>query len=235
MKKNLIALSMAALAFIAFAPFASAHEHDTFKIGNAYYLLTVGSLNEPVIVDNISGVDFRVSRVASPNGTMNAMSNGTPITGLESTLKVELGAGDKKEVLPLDPADTPGSYTANFIPTVPTTYTYRIFGTIAGTPVDLTFSCVPGAVSESTTDNAQVKVSDAVTRMDKIGAFGCPAARAAEGFPESALSSYELNQNIQNAANAAKTEGAASQTVGIIGLIAGIAGIVIGIAVWRKK
>src|SRR4029077_11345623 len=156
-----------------------------------------GSLNEPFIVDNISGVDLRVSRVPGPggHGASDATSNSTPVTGLERTLKVELAAGDKKETLPFDPSDkTPGSYTANFIPTVQTTYSYRIFGTLSSIPIDLTFACVPGDVSETAEDNSQVKVSGVVTRLNKIGAFSCPTAREALGFPEPALSSYELDQ-----------------------------------------
>ena len=94
-----------AIAFFSLAPFASAHERDTFKIGDKYYLLTVGSLNEPFVVDNISGVDLRVSQVAGPggNGASKETGKGTPVTGLEQTLKVELAAGDKKETLSLRP------------------------------------------------------------------------------------------------------------------------------------
>ena len=153
---------------------ARAHELDMYKIGDKYYVLTVGSLNEPFVVDNISGVDLRVSQVAGPGS--NSADKGTPVTGLEQTLKVDLIAGDKKETLSFDPSDeAPGAYAANFIPTVQTTYSYRIFGTINNTPVDLTFTCVPGEVSETAEDNSQVKVSDKITRLNKVGAFGCPA------------------------------------------------------------
>ena len=124
---------------------ASAHERDTFKIGDKYYVFTVGSLNEPFVVDNTSGVDLRVAQLAGPPAAGSAKQNSTAVTGLEQTLKVELAAGDKKETLTFDPSDeAPGSYAANFIPTVQTTYSYRIFGTFNKTPVDLTFTCVPG-------------------------------------------------------------------------------------------
>src|SRR5579871_2057867 len=128
MKKLFSVLRVAALAagVLSAVPVILAHERDTFKIGSKFYALTVGSLNEPFVVDNISGVDLRVSQVA--DSVAKTSGKGTPITGLERTLKVELGAGDKKETLAFDPSDeAPGAYAANFIPTVQTTYTYRIF------------------------------------------------------------------------------------------------------------
>src|SRR5580700_1051426 len=125
MKKRFLFLSVAkvAIAMVGLASLASAHERDTFKIGDKYYLLTVGSLNEPFIVDNLSGVDLRVAQLSGPvvGVAGGAAGKGTPVTGLERTLKVELAAGDKKETLPFDPSsNTPGSYAANFIPTVQT-------------------------------------------------------------------------------------------------------------------
>lgn len=95
---------MATLAIAVFtvAPPSSAHERDTFKIGGKYYVLTVGSLNEPFVVDNISGVDLRVSQVTGPagNGSSKEASKGVPVTGLEQSLKVELAAGDKRKRSP---------------------------------------------------------------------------------------------------------------------------------------
>ena len=227
--------------FFAIAPVALAHEHDTYKIGDKYYLLVVGSLNEPFVVDSMSGVDFRVSQISGPGAKHDnaAASKGTPVTGLELTLKVELAAGNKKETLALEPSDrAPGAYTATFIPTVQTTYSYRVFGTIDSKPVNLMFACVPGEVSEKAEDNSQVKVSEFITRVGKVGAFGCPAARNAAGFPEPALSSYELSQNTQNLAAAAQAAGkqaGMAQTVGIAGLIAGLLGITVAAVALKRK
>jgi len=241
MKKHIVVLEFALLAaaLCALAPLASAHEKDTYKIGDKYYRLTVGSLNEPFVVDSMSGVDLRVAQVPAPSGSGAAKGAGTPVTGLEQTLKVELAAGNKKETLGLDPSDeAPGAYTAAFIPTVQTTYSYRIFGTINGSPVDLTFACVPGEVSETAEDKSQVKVSETVTRIEKIGAFGCPAARNATGFPEPALSSYELNQNTQNldaTAQAASKQAATAQTLSIVGIVSGLLGLALAGMAWRTK
>ena len=228
-----------AIAFSAIAPLASAHEHDVFRIGDKYYLLVVGSLNEPFVVDNMSGVDLRVSQLAGPGGNGKTSAIGTPVTGLEQTLKVELAAGDKKETLSLDPSDdAPGSYTATFIPTVQTTYSYRIFGTINRNPVDLTFSCAPGEVSETAEDNSQTKVSETITRLEKLGAFGCPAARSTAGFPEPALSSYELEQNTENLAAAgrlASKQATTAQVLSIVGLITGLSGLAFAAMAWKRK
>jgi hypothetical protein len=243
MKNQISILSMVVLAIALFsiAPLALAHERDTFKIGDKYYLLIVGSLNEPFIVDNISGVDLRVSQISGPggNGANNGTGKGTPVTGLERTLKVELAAGDKKETLSFDSSDkAPGAYAANFIPTVQTTYNYRIFGAIDNSSVDLTFTCVTSEVSESAEDNSQVKVSDSITRLRKIGAFGCPASKKTMGFPEPSLSSYELNQSLQNLADIARSAGkqaATAQVLSIAGIVTGLLGLAVaGTALKRK-
>jgi hypothetical protein len=243
MKKQVSFFSAAALvlAFLCVASPASAHERDTFKIGGKYYVLTVGSLNEPFVVDNISGVDLRVAQVAGPagNGSSKEAGKGTPVTGLERTLKVELAAGDKRETLSFDPSNAaPGSYVASFIPTVQTTYSYRIFGTIDGSAVDVIFTCAIGEVSETAEDNTQSKVSDSVTRLNKIGAFACPAPRKSMGFPEPSLSAYELSQNTQSLAAAAQMAGkqaATAQVMAIAGIVAGFLGIAVaGIARKRK-
>lgn len=228
-------------AFCAVAPPASAHERDTFKIGSKYYAVTVGSLNEPFVVDGISGVDLRVSQVSAPaeSGSSKGTEKGTPVTGLEQTLKVELAAGDKKETLSFDPSDeAPGAYAANFIPTVQTTYSYRIFGTINSSPVDLTFTCINGEVSETAEDNSQLKVSDTITRVNKIGAFACPAPRKVMGFPEPSLSSYDLNQNTQALAAAAQMaarQATTAEALGIAGIVAGLFGLAVAGIAWKRK
>ena len=73
-------------------------------IGNKDYLIVIGSQNEPVFVDDKSGVDL-FAYTPDPKDPMNSFANGTkPIEAIEKTLKVELSAGDKKKVLQLEPA-----------------------------------------------------------------------------------------------------------------------------------
>jgi hypothetical protein len=86
-------------------------------------------------------------------------------------------------VFDLKPAfRAPGRYEAVFYPTVATTYSFRLFGTVENVPVDLTFACNPlGHVSVE--DKNPVKLSAQVTRKALIGSFGCPAARSDAEFP----------------------------------------------------
>jgi hypothetical protein len=239
MKKQFPVLCVALLAIVSLgsAPTVFAHEKDTFKVGDKYYVLTVGSLNEPFVVDNISGVDLRAARLAGAPSA--GAGKGTPVTGLERTLKVELSAGAKKQTLSFDPSDeAPGAYAANFIPTVQTTYTYRIFGTIDGNSFDATFSCVTGEVSETAEDHSQVKISDLITRINKVGAYACPAPRKTMGFPEPALSAYELNQStlsVVSAAQSAMRQAAVAEALGIAGVVAGILGLALAGMAWKRK
>jgi hypothetical protein len=237
---RIVCVCAAVLALGVAVPVVSAHEHDVYRIGSSYYVITVGSLNEPFVVDDLSGVDLRVEQLPGPPAAgAKGAPKGAPVSRLEQTLKVELSAGDKKETLALEPSDvTPGSYSAKFIPTVQTTYSYRVLGTIANNPIDLTFSCAPGEVSEDAQDNSTVKVSDTVTRIAKTGGFECPEARGPSGFPEPAHSSYELNQDIQSVAAAvqrSREEATRAEALGTVGLIAGIAGLLIAIVAWRRS
>jgi len=83
-------------------------------------------MNEPVYVDDRSGV---VATVSSPDPTdpMNSQANETrPVEGL--TLKADVSAGGKNMTLDLEPTfGEEGSYEAVFYPTIATTYNYTIW------------------------------------------------------------------------------------------------------------
>src|SRR4029077_6527798 len=113
-----------------------------------------------------------------PDGDMDGPA-GTPATGLENTLKVELIAGDQKKSFDLSPQyGQDGKYTAAWYPTVATTFSYHFTGTIANTPVDLTYTCIPEGTPIAGTDSTSVKLSDSVTQMSTSGGFGCPVTKA---------------------------------------------------------
>jgi hypothetical protein len=197
-KSNVSALTTAiALAilvsFVSVTPQAFAHERQLYTIGGQDYLIVIGSLNEPIFVDDKSGVDLRVLR-ADPNNPMNSSAEGAaPVEGLEETLQVELGAGNVTRVLQLEPAfGEPGAYEAPFYPTVATTLTYRLFGTINNTPVDLTFTCTPTGEAGAAADNSTVQVSEGVVRKGIEGGYGCPAPLSEAGFPEPFVSNNEI-------------------------------------------
>ena len=181
------------LSFVSVTPQAFAHQRQLYTIGGQDYLIVIGSLNEPIFVDDKTGVDLRVLR-ADPNNPMNSSAEGAaPVEGLEETLQIELGAGNVTRVLQLEPAfGEPGAYEAPFYPTVATTLTYRLFGTINNTPVDLTFTCAPTGEAGAAADNSTVQISEGVIRKGIEGGYGCPAPLTDAGFPEPFVSNNEI-------------------------------------------
>ena len=238
MKKISTALPLAVMAvLIGISPqYAFAHGHTSFEINEKVYSFVVGSLNEPIAVDDKTGVDLRVTSMthaehehAEAMGTTPASK---PVTGLETTLKVELQAGDKKKVLDFSPAyKDPGAYRAYFTPTIQTTYGYRIFGTIEGTPFDYTFTCNPAGHPRSEDDKTEVEVSAGVKRIEQGGAFGCPVAKADLGFPEASMTTYDL----KNAVSEAKDQADSSGTKGMVGIVVGVLGLAAGVGAWMRK
>jgi hypothetical protein len=194
-----VAISTITMLLVAFlgTQIVSAHERRLYTIGDQDYLFVVGSINEPVFVDDRSGV---VASVYSPDSTdpMNSQANGTmPAEGL--TLKVDVSAGGKNMTLDLEPAfGEAGNYEAVFYPIIPTTYNYTEYGDINGIAFRDTFTCSPAGESEPAQDNSTVVVSDGVTRIGQSGGFGCIESRADVSFPEQYVSNYELQQMINS-------------------------------------
>jgi len=226
MKSRVFKLMVATVCTLALVQAVSAHENQTFRIGKQVYKLTVGSLNEPVAVDDKTGLDFKVEMEPGPGAKAG------PVAGLEQTLKVEVAAGDKKKVFNLQSSfGTPGTYKTSFYPTVQTTLSYRIFGTIEDVPVNFTFTCSPAGHARVPEDTTELKVSDQVTRLSKRGSFGCPVAKSEVGFPEAASSAIELQTKITNMESAlagAQSQAGTARLLGGAGLVAGVAGVAIG-------
>lgn len=183
---------------------ASAHEHQTFLIGEKQYSITIGSRGEPVYVDDKSGVEVMIEELgaadheATEHVDGDEHEEGTPVVGLEKTLKVEVSAGEQKKEMELSPAyGAPGEYYAVFVPTVQTTYTYRLFGTINEIPVDLSFTCNPAGHPATPEDTTHQSVGEKVTRIAKAGAFGCPRSRTEIFFPEPAATASDLSTRVQ--------------------------------------
>src|SRR4051794_20943657 len=110
MKNHTTLLSFALVCcIVACAQPALAHETHVYRIGSRTYQMTVGSLNEPVVVDDKTGFDLKVVIPAA------GKNDPVPVAGLDQTLKVEIGAGGKKKVFDIQPAfGTPGSYKTTF-------------------------------------------------------------------------------------------------------------------------
>ena len=191
------------LASITSTQFAFAHQRQLFTIGDKDYLFVVGSINEPVFVDDKSGVEL-FAYWPNASDPVNSQANGTrPIEGLDKMLKVEISAGDKKKVLEFEPAfRDPGHYEAPFFPTVETTYNYRLFGDINGTAFNVTWTCSPARGGETPiSDNSTTQLSQGVTRKSIMGSFGCPLPRTDAGFPEPYMSNLEIQKMLSRSEN----------------------------------
>jgi hypothetical protein len=173
-----------ALSVLVLAGAVEAHQRQLLQIGTTEYLVVIGFLHEPVLTGDKSGVDLNVMVPDPANPTDSRAQHVKPVEGLEKTLKVEVKAGPHARVFELKPAfRAPGRYEAWFVPTVATTYTYRLVGSINGVPVDLTFACNPTGHVAAAEDRTTVKVSETVTRKALIGSYGCPEPRAEAEFP----------------------------------------------------
>jgi hypothetical protein len=147
------------------------------------YLLVVGFLSEPVYTGDRSGLDLRVL-LPDPSNPLDARAPEVkPVDHLDKSLKVEVKAGPHTRTFDLKPTyGAPGRYEVVFYPTVATTYSFRLFGTLDTVPVDLTFACNPlGHVTIE--DKNLVKLTGHTTRKALIGSFACPTARGAVEFP----------------------------------------------------
>lgn len=230
MKKILFALPLFLLALVPVL--ASAHERDTYTIGGANYQFVVGSIGEPLVVDDKSGLDLTVSKcytaacepTMGDDGDMDGPA-GTPVNDLDGSLKVEMIAGNQKKTMDLSPQfGVDGAYKTTFYPTLATTFSYHITGMIENTPVDLTFTCVPEGATKAAANTNPVKLSDAVTQTSHSGSFGCPITKDDLGFPQNTTSFASVNDAIKNAESQsgnAKTLAEVALTVGAIGLAMG--------------
>ena len=187
---------------------AFAHQRQLFTIGDKDYLFVVGSIGEPLYVDQKSGVEL-FAYWPDPSDPVNSQANGTkPIDGLESMLKVDVSAGDKNRTLDFEPAfRDPGHYEASFFPTVETTYNYTVFGNINGTSFNATWTCSPGGgESAPVSDNSTVEISPNVTRKSIMGGFGCPQPVSDAGFPEPMMSNQEIVKKLSELENATNAQ-----------------------------
>lgn len=187
---------------------AFAHQRQLFTIGDKDYLFVVGSLGEPLYIDQKSGVDFSAFW-PDPSDPVNSRANGSkPIGGLENMLKVEVVAGDKNKTFDFEPAFmNPGHYEAPFFPTVETTYNYTLFGVINGTNFRATWTCSPaGGEGTLISNNSTVEISPNVTRKSMMGSFGCPQPLSEAGFPEPMMSNQEIVKKLAEIGNVTKVQ-----------------------------
>lgn len=118
-----VALATVALALVVTPALA----HEVREV--AGYRFVVGFIDEPVFAGQKSGLEFGVSRADEP------------VEGLEATLQAEVVYGQQTLALPLSPRfGEPGWYESVFFPTAAGPYTFHIWGTVEGTPIDERFT-----------------------------------------------------------------------------------------------
>jgi hypothetical protein len=171
------------LSIVMQPQFAFAHEKQLVSINGKPYLFVVGSIGEPVYLNDKSGVEL-FAYTPDPNDPLAEDSNvSKPITGLEKTLKVEVSAGPANKTLDFEPdEDNPAHYTATFFPSAETTYTYTLTGKVDNTPVHISYSCVPGGGEEEDDESSggnstKTELSQGVIREQMAGGFSCPVPR----------------------------------------------------------
>lgn len=222
MKKILYVIPLAGLLL----PFmTSAHEHASYMIGGVQYDIVIGSSNEPIVVDDKTGLDLRVTSGGhmqkAQDGDMEPVG-GKPATGLEQTLKVELISGDTKKTFDISPAfGSPGAYKTTFYPTTVDPFSYRIFGTINNTPVDLMFTCL--AKGATAPDMEEKDISTGVKQLMGGGGFGCSDPKESLGFPKPAPELLSL----------AKQPNSGSNTLGYVAV--GLSAVALAISLARRR
>jgi hypothetical protein len=169
--------------------------------------------------------DTTVMFMNSTGGTMTALSGlhdaaevdgHVAITGLADSLKVEVAhlSTNEKKVMDLRPVfGQDGKYAANFVPTAPGGYSFRIFGEIEGQEIDETFTSGPDTFDEALpAKEAQFPVQLAEARELQDAVRGAQTSAA-----EAAIT-----------ADDAGSQATLAMTIGIIGLVAGVLGLGLG-------
>jgi hypothetical protein len=189
---------LAALAAAVSTVTASAHEDR--EVGEL--LLEVGFVNEPAYEGLQNGAHVQIARRGSAD----------PVSGMQEFLKVEvthIPSGVSRIMSVRELKDSPGVYRADFVPTAPGRYRFKVHGTIEGYELNEKFESGPGTFSEVHAQ-ADVQFPEAVGSLRDVRA----ATRGAVASAETAL----------DRASSASTLGTIALVVGAAGAAAGVAG-----------
>jgi hypothetical protein len=186
--KMLSSIGVILIALLLFGLPGLAWAHGQTQVGD--YALEIGFHNEPVYQGNPNSLDLFVT---------NSKTN-EKVNGLESTLQVEIIFGSSKKSLTLSPQDgVDGGYTAPIIPTELGDYTWHIWGTIQGTPVDVRMTSSPTT-------------------------FGSVEAKADYAFPAAEPALAEVQVQSVSASSTARL----ALMIGIVGSVLGAGGLLVG-------
>jgi hypothetical protein len=145
--RTLVALALALGLCAVLAPGGvSAHERRDLVGGK--YQAVVGWLVEPAYDHQLNGLDLTVVDKTQKGDD----GKDKPVEDLDKTLKAEIlfGGGRKMDLPVQRRPGFPGKYTAPIVPTRPGQYTFHLFGTIEGNPIDEKFDSGPGRFDDVT-------------------------------------------------------------------------------------
>lgn len=207
MSRKLLRAFSALMLFVSLALLPlSVSAHDGVETGS--YLLTIGWVNEPVIVGQPNGLDLAIApkegeaHTEGETHTEGEAPHAEGVTGAEATLKFTVSYGSASQSFDLLPVNgEPGRYTATIIPTREGQYTFKFTGAINGEAVDVTFE------------------------PEEVRAAGKLA------FPEAAASPADLAAQIA----ALRAQAGTAQIIAIVGAVLGLAGAGLGAFSLRKK
>ncbi len=179
-------LAVAGLLFASLPGSASAHE--TREVEGEFEFV-VGFMNEPAYVNEMNGIDLRISHLNGhednhdDEGDDHGHNGGEPVLNAHETLDATIIFGDQTMDVELRPVwGEDGAYTADILPTRTGTYSFRFHGEIDGVEVDETFQGGPDTFSEveSTNDLAfpEAATGDLATDADQTDAIAIAAIAA---------------------------------------------------------
>ena len=210
--RALMALAvMAAVPALFIAVTAGPASAHVLKTVGPYHLL-IGFGSEPAYAGEQNSVFL----------LLTSARTGAPVVdeGLGDTLKVAVGFGTQRKLLPLvssfDPDSgqgTRGVYNAYFIPAVPGDYTFHFSGTIRGQKVNITVKSSP-TTFDSAHDPAGIEFpQQAPSNLQLAQRQSAESARLAAGV---------------HAADAKAASASTALAVGIAGVVVGVAGLCAG-------
>ena len=174
--------------FLATGLLSTASAHETREVEGEFQFV-VGFMNEPAYVNEINGLDLRISYLNGGGDSQDEQegddhddngdshpSDAAPVENAEATLRVQVQYGDETRELDLRGVwGQPGHYTADVIPTQTGTYNFQIVGEIDGVEVNEIFRGSPDTFSEVESRDAlefPEEVPQTADDTDQATAFG---------------------------------------------------------------
>lgn len=180
----------------------SAHEQSLLEIGGKDYVIAAGFVDETPIAGEVAEFDLLVlapkQKVALP--VSGASSDNRLVSGLHATLQAEITASNQRRIFTFLPVSFQRrGYRATFTPTEDGPYSFRIFGTIAGQPIELITTCTAGIdhtdiLMRNPATEAREVLAHNVIRKSKSGGFLCPRTKETIEIPRVTKESTDLKK-----------------------------------------